>query len=212
VSWLFAATYDPFLRRTEAACLAGWRREILGSAVADGADVLEIGAGTGANLAAYPGLTSRAGRLVLSEPDAHMLVRLRRRADEAGARADLVQASADRIPADAASFDVVVSTLVLCTVPDPHAVLAEAARVLRPGGKLVFLEHVAGEEGSSRLRWQRRVEPVWRRLAGNCRVTRATGEAIERAGFTFETLTRDSMRRALPFIRPTIRGVARLAV
>jgi hypothetical protein len=83
--------------------------------------------------------------------------------------------------------------------------------VLRPNGTLVYLEHVADEEGTSRLAWQRRVEPVWRRLAGNCHLTRRTGEASRRAGFVVDDERRESMRKALPIVRPTVRGTARRA-
>ncbi len=203
MSWLFATAYDPFMRRTERACLADWRRELLAALPAIGARVLEIGAGTGANLAFYPALE----RLVLSDADPHMLARLGRR-PELG-RAEVVRASAGDLPFDDGAFDAVVSTLVLCSVPDQAVTLGEIRRVLRPGGALVFLEHVAAEDAPSRLRWQRRIEPLWSRVAGGCHLTRDTRAAIERAGFAFEALTKESMRKALPIVRPTIRGVAR---
>ncbi|MBX3259730.1 MAG: class I SAM-dependent methyltransferase [Labilithrix sp.] len=204
MSWLFATAYDPFMRRTERACLSAWRRDLLASLPASGARVLEIGAGTGANLAFYPRTLER---LVLTDADPHMLARLRRR-PELG-RAEVARAGADELPFDDASFDAVVSTLVLCSVPDQAATLGEVRRVLRPGGALIFLEHVAAEDAPSRLRWQRRLEPLWSRVAGNCHLTRDTGAAIERAGFAFETLLRESMRKSLPIVRTTIRGVAR---
>ncbi|MBX3222696.1 MAG: methyltransferase domain-containing protein [Labilithrix sp.] len=204
MSWLFATVYDPFMRRTEEACLAEWRRDLLGALPERAGRVLEIGAGTGANVALYPRTLER---LVLTDADEHMLVRLRRRPDTA--HAEIVRASAGALPFEDASFDAVVSTLVLCSVPDPMAALGEIRRVLRPGGALIFLEHVAAEDAPARLRWQRRIEPLWSRLAGNCHLTRDTASAIERAGFTFETLTRESMRKSLPIVRPTIRGVAR---
>jgi len=208
MSWLFAKVYDPVLRKTEEACLARWREELL--APVEGS-VLEIGAGTGRNLDHYPRHLLRADgmteRLVLTDPDVHMLARLRRRPE--AATAEIARASSDALPFPAESFDAVVSTLVLCSVADVDRTLAEVRRVLRPGGALVFLEHVAAEEGSRRLRWQRRLDPVWSRIAGGCHLTRQTDVAIERAGFTFETLTKESMRKAPPFVRPTVRGIAR---
>lgn len=205
MSWLFAAAYDPFMRRTERACLSDWRSDLLGrlSEPIRAKQVLEIGAGTGANLAHYPRTIER---LVLTEPEEHMLARLRRRPE--AARAEIVRADSRALPFESASFDAVVSTLVLCSVPDPARTLAEVRRVLRPGGTFLFLEHVAAEGAPRRLRWQARVEPIWRRLAGDCHLTRRTEAAIARAGLTIESLTKESMRRALPIVRSTIRGVA----
>ena len=101
-----------------------------------------------------------------------------------------------------------VATLVLCTVADPGSALAEIRRVLRPGGLYVFLEHVASDD-ASRLRWQRRLEPAWRVLADGCHVTRRTEASIRDAGFTIDHIERESVRKALPILRPSIRGVAR---
>jgi SAM-dependent methyltransferase len=198
MSWFLAAIYDRYMRKSEQACLASWRAELLAAARGD---VLEVGAGTGANLPCYPAAVTR---LVLCEPDPHMRARL---APRAAGRAELCAASADSLPFADASFDAVVSTLVLCSVPSPDRTLAELHRVLRPGGALLYLEHVAAED-PGRLRWQRRLEPVWRQLAGNCHLTRHTHDAIVRAGFTIDHEARESMRKALPILRPTIRGAA----
>lgn len=204
MSWLMASVYDRMLRGSEAACLARWRAELLSDL--DG-DVLEVGAGTGANLPHY---SPRVAHLVLAEPDPHMRRRLRdavRRAELA--HAEVSDASLGALPMASASFDAVVSTLVLCSVPDQQTALADVYRVLRPGGRFVFLEHVAAETNPGRLRWQRRVEPLWRRLAGNCHLTRRTEEAVLAAGFTIERIQRESIRKAMPLVRPSIRGVAR---
>jgi ubiquinone/menaquinone biosynthesis C-methylase UbiE len=203
MSWLFAAAYDPFMRKSERACLRDWREELLAPL---SGRVIEIGAGTGANVAHYPKLE----RLVLTEPDRHMLERLDAERRRALATAEVVQASADALPFADASFDVAVATLVLCSVPDLGRALAEVRRVLRPGGALVFLEHVAAEDVPSRLVWQERLEPFWCRIAGNCHLARRTAAAITNAGFELESVTKDSMRKALPVVRATIRGVARL--
>ena len=208
MSWLFATVYDPFMRRTEEACLSQWRDELL--APLEGS-VLEIGAGTGANLGHYPRRFVRSAngpeRLVLTDPDLHMLERLRKR-PEAGAL-EIARASSDALPFSDESFDAVVSTLVLCSVPDVERTLAEVRRVLKQGGALFFLEHVAADEHSPRRRWQRRIEPLWSKLAGGCHLTRETDKSIVRAGFTIETLTKESMRKSLPIVRPTVRGIAR---
>jgi ubiquinone/menaquinone biosynthesis C-methylase UbiE len=204
MSWLMASLYDRVLRRSEAACLASWRAELLANVQGD---VLEVGAGTGANLSHFG---PRVTRLVLAEPDPHMRRRLREAMRRAGlASAEMSDAPLGALPMAAASFDVVVSTLVLCSVPDLQAALADALRVLRPGGRLVFLEHVAAEENPARLRWQRRLEPIWRRMAGDCHLTRRTEEALAAAGFSIEWIRRESIRKVFPLVRPSIRGVAR---
>jgi len=229
VSRIFAAIYDPFMRKSERACLAAWRAELLGDAAGE---VLEIGAGTGANLPYYG---ERVTRLVLAEPDRHMRARLEARAhtrpienrwqandSRVGGAAphpvgivgkptilEVPAAPAADLPFADASFDAVVSTLVLCSVPDVPAALAEIRRVLRPGGTLFFLEHVAADEQPDRLAWQRRIEPFWVHVSGNCHLTRRTADAIRAAGFDIEQETRESMRKALPFVRPSVRGIAR---
>ncbi len=204
MSRLFAAIYDPFMRRTERACLAEWRAELLADATGD---VLEIGAGTGANLPFYPPAVKR---LLLTEPDPDMLARLRQRTRVSGLGAvEARSAAVDALPFEDASFDTVVSTLVLCSVPDVATALAEVRRVLRPGGQLLFLEHVAADDRPARLAWQRRLEPLWSHVSGNCHLTRRTGELIAEAGFVVERAERESMRKALPIVRPSVRGVAR---
>jgi len=204
MSWLMAAVYDRFMRRSEEACLAQWRAELLRDL--SGA-VLEVGAGTGVTLPHYP---KPVARLVLCEPDAHMRRKLKRKGDESALRnIEISDASLDSLPFKAGEFDAVVCSLVLCSVPDQRAALAEIARVLKPGGRLVFLEHVAADARPERLKWQRRIEPVWKHLMGNCHLTRRTEAAIVAAGFKFERIQRESIRKALPIVRPSIRGLAR---
>jgi SAM-dependent methyltransferase len=203
--WLTAVIYDRFMRSAEEASLGPWRRELLAGVRGK---VLEIGAGTGASLAFYPP-DANVTRLVLAEPDPHMRARLEARlATRPDARVTISDADVERLPFDDGSFDAVVSMLVLCSVKDPGRAMAEVRRVLAPGGALVYLEHVAADDHPSRLAWQRRIEPVWKHVAGNCRLTRRTS-AIIAAELDVENETRESARKMLPIVRTVVRGVAR---
>jgi ubiquinone/menaquinone biosynthesis C-methylase UbiE len=202
VGWLMSRMYDRFLQGAEDAGLADWRRELLRSA--RGA-VLELGAGTGGNLALYPeGLS----RLVLSEPDRHMRAILQRKL---GRRQDIevLAAQAEALPLPARSFDTVVATLVLCSVDEPLRVLAEIHRVLRPGGMFLFLEHVGAPGGTWTRRAQGLVEPVWKRIAGNCHLTRETGSLLEAAEFELSPCTEETLPGSSTLAGRSIRGVAR---
>lgn len=200
---LIAAVYDRLTEASEAACLREWRSGLLHDLEGG---VLEVGAGTGLNLPYYP---RTLDRLVLSEPDPHMRTRLAERTRGLRwDRAEVLDASLEELPLADATFDAVVGTLVLCSVPSLERALSEIHRVLKPGGRFVFLEHVAAEDRPRRLKWQRRVEPFWMRVSGNCHLTRQTGEAIRAAGFGMLEIRRESMRKAWPLVRPTIRGIA----
>jgi SAM-dependent methyltransferase len=106
-------------------------------------------------------------------------------------------------------FDAVVASLVFCSVPDLPHTLQLIKGLLRPGGRLVFLEHVAAGENTAAFRWQRLLEPLWRRATGNCHLTRRTEEAILNAGFLIERIEREELERAPGVLRRTIRGIAR---
>jgi ubiquinone/menaquinone biosynthesis C-methylase UbiE len=203
MAWFMALIYDRFMARMEQARVGAWRAELL--APLDGT-VLEVGAGTGVNLPHYrPAVT----RLVLAEPDRDMRKRLAASVARSGrAGVEISEASLRTLPFADGELDAVVCTLVLCSVRDPAAALAEIRRVLRPGGALVFIEHVAHAE-PARLAWQRRLEPVWRRIAGDCRLTRRTAETIAAAGFRFDPLIEEQVPEAWPITRSSIRGVAR---
>ncbi len=191
-----AKVYDWFMSGTEAACLSAWRAEVLAGATGS---VLEIGAGTGANIPFYPAVD-----LHLLEPDAGMREQLLSRFPGA----NVVSGNGEMLPFEEASFDTVVSTLVLCSVADPLASLREIWRVLKPGGVFIFIEHVASHD-QKRLKWQRRWDPIWSRAAGGCHTCRDTESSILASGFRIENITHESMRKALPIVRPTIRGIAR---
>jgi len=207
MSWFVASNYDRWMRPAEAACLVEWRADLVRGLTGD---VLEVGAGTGAMLSHYPLTISR---LVLAEPDRHMRRRLAAKCRRMVLPTfELSDATIEWLPLPDASLDAVVSALVLCSVPSEHTALAEILRVLRPGGRLFFLEHVVADRLSSRFAWQRRLEPAWRFFAGNCHLTRDTEHAIGAAGFHVDQIRRESMRKAMPFMRPSIRGTARKPV
>ena len=198
-----ATFYDAFMGSMERASVGAWRQSLLADVRGR---VLEVGAGTGANLPYYP---AGLERLVVAEPDANMRAKLAKRLAAVGSAAEVSDASLEKLPWPDASFDVVVGTLVLCTVPDPAAALAEIRRVLVPGGGFVYLEHVAADHHPGRLAWQRRIEPVWGVIAGGCKLTRRTSETIRAAGFDVAGETRESARKSLPLVRTMVRGTAR---
>jgi ubiquinone/menaquinone biosynthesis C-methylase UbiE len=197
---LFAALYDRMLAATEEAGLRDRRRELLRSARGR---VVEIGAGTGANVGLYPDAVTE---LVLTEPEEPMARRLRAKA-AGDPRVRVVEAGADALPFDDGAFDTVVSTLVLCTVPDQQRALAEIRRVLAPGGRLLALEHVRADEPGL-AKWQDRVVPVWRFVARGCHPNRDTAAALERAGFAIERLEHAELPKTPPIARPLIAAVA----
>jgi len=196
----FARIYDLSLWPGEHAGMRNHRRTLLAHARGR---VLEIGAGTGLNVPHYrPGLTE----LILSEPDASMCRRLERRAD---GRASVVPARADELPVEDASLDTVVSTFVLCSVESPEAALSEIRRVLRPGGRLLLIEHVRAD-----TRWlaslQRRLRGPWSRFACGCRCDQPTPELLRASGFRAEL--RPALWRAMPpVVRPIVVGQAFVA-
>lgn len=164
--------------------------------------VLEIGAGTGANIPHY----EMAERVVLAEPSAPMRAHLDTKLPLARVPIEVSPAAASPLPFDDASFDAVVATLMLCTVPDVQEALAEARRVLRPGGELRFLEHGAEHHGR-RAMWQHRIEPVWRRVGQGCHLTRDPRAEVEAAGFTI-THYEVFDPKAPGILRPFCEGVA----
>lgn len=142
--------------------------------------VLEVGIGTGLNLPFYD--RSQVQSLVGVDPAEQMHVLARRRSARAGLPVDLRTLSADRLPFDDASFDTVVCTYTLCSVPDPLAALAEMRRVLRPQGKLLFAEHGLAPDAAV-ARWQARIEPAWKHIAGGCHLQRDVPRLLAQAGF-----------------------------
>jgi ubiquinone/menaquinone biosynthesis C-methylase UbiE len=187
---VFAAGYDRFMATAEKADLGARRAALLADARGR---VLELGAGTGVNLPYYG---PDVAEVVLLEPSEPMARRLERKLGTARVPARAVLAPAEALPFEDSSFDTVVATLVLCTVTDPERVLAEVERVLAPGGRLLFLEHVLATD--ERLaRWQRRLNPLQKRVACGCHLDRPTPDLIARR-FEILRLERDRMRKSPP--------------
>lgn len=202
---LFAAGYDRLLADTEKAGLRDIRAGVV--AQAHGRTV-ELGAGTGLNLDHYgDGVTD----LTLTEPFAPMAKRLRERLEDSGRQGTVIEAPAEKLPFGDDEFDSAVCTLVLCTVDDQQASLAELGRVLRPGGHLYFCEHVrSSKEGTAR--WQDRFHRPWRWFGHGCNCNRDTRASIESAGFKITELTEGELPKTPPIARPLISGVAELPV
>jgi ubiquinone/menaquinone biosynthesis C-methylase UbiE len=198
--FVFAALYDRMMRRGEERSMGKRRGELVANAHGR---TLEIGAGTGANIPHYPDAIQE---LILAEPFEPMRRRLERKLGETGKSASTLDAAAEAIPLEDESVDTVVSTLVLCTVDFPAVALAEVGRVLRPGGQLLFIEHVRSH--SPRVaRWQDRMETPWRHFGAGCRCNRDTIASIAAAGFS--TQHEDVHWRGVPpIVAPLVIGRA----
>ena len=201
----FAAVYDRVLAGPERAGLADARAGLLADATGS---VLEIGAGTGVNLAHLP--HTAIASLTLVEPSLPMRERLvanvAKLRDPLPADTHVIDGSASALPVDDGTVDTVVSTLVLCSVPDLDAAVTELRRVVAPGGRLLVLEHVAGHGRTRRM--QGLIDPAWRVVARGCRLVRDTRDALERGGFD----TTDVADWRLPgggVTGPALRGTAR---
>ena len=197
---LFAMTYDRQIRKTEEAGLRAMRQRLLAGAKGQ---VIEIGAGTGANLPCYgPEVES----LTVTEPLTPMMRKLERRIRDGSSSAKVLRAPAEDLPFDSETFDVAVSTLVLCGVDDQPRALRELRRVLRPGGRLLFLEHVRSDDPAvarvqDRLNWLNRIVIC-------CNLNRPTLDTIKQAGFTVTSLEHIALPKAPKFVGSAIVGVA----
>jgi ubiquinone/menaquinone biosynthesis C-methylase UbiE len=197
-AWALAAI-DPLMHR-----VYGDRKQSLMIDLPD--TIVEIGPGAGPNFRYYPS----GARVVAIEPNEAQHARLRTRAAKTGLEIDLLGTPAEAIPLADASADLVVSTLVLCSVSDPERVLSEVKRVLRPGGRFVFIEHVAAPEGSRLARVQKHLARPWAFLFDGCRIDRRSGDLIERT-FGRTSIAPFRLRpRWLP-VSPHVAGVAERA-
>ncbi len=198
---VFARLYDLSLAQAERAGMRERRRALIATA---SGRTLELGAGTGLNVEHY---TNAVTELTLAEPEPAMRRLLARRVAARGL-GSVIDARAESLPFTDGSLDTVLCTLVLCTVEDPAAALAEVARVLAPGGRFLFIEHVRAESA-----WlgglQDRLHGPWRRLVVGCRCNRRTARIMHEAGFEVD-VREARWRRVPPIVAPLILGSATL--
>ena len=198
--WFFALTYDGQMKKVEKAGLSALRSQALAGA---SGRVLEIGAGTGANLPHYG---REVESLTITEPEPPLVRRLEQRVREHGSAAKVLRAPAEDLPFEDGSFDTAVSTLVLCGVSDQPRALRELRRVLKPGGRLIFIEHVRSSEPRV-ARLQDRMNGLNRLVAG-CECNRPTLESMQAEGFEVTNVEHATLEKAPKFVRPLIVGAA----
>ena len=198
---IFAAGYDRVMAGTEKATFGAHREALLRDVRGR---VLEIGGGTGANLQYYG---DGVEELVVTEPEEPMARRLEGKLEGLSFPVRVVRAPAEELPFEDASFDYVVSTLVLCTVNDPQRALAQARRLLKPGGKLVFMEHVRSDDPKL-ARWQDRLHGLQHAIGHGCNCNRDTLANIKSSGFSVASVEHDRVKKAPPIVRPLIVGTA----
>lgn len=198
--WMFAFWYDKLNYAIEWR-LKDYRRRTAGRARGD---VLEIGGGTGINLRFYPGDVN----LTMVEPNPHMVPRLRRRAKRHNVQLTVVPDYGEELSFEDASFDTVVTSLVLCTVKDLDKVIGEARRILRPGGSFYFYEHVQSHN-PRRQRFEDLLNPYWKWATAGCNLNRDIESAIRRAGFSHVDVDEfDLSIKGVPLTLPNIVGTA----
>lgn len=199
---LFARLYDPVMRPAERTILTEHRRYLTSGI--SGA-VLDLGAGTGAMFPYFTAVTPDAAAVTLFaiEPDPHMRRRAVERARDLGLEITIEDAGAEALPFADGSFDVVIASLVFCTIPDVDAALSEVARVLKPGGEFRFLEHVRGDGTVGVVHDV--LAPAWQTLAGGCHLNRETVEVFRRDE-RFELVDFTRVHADRPQIVPLVRG------
>lgn len=173
--------------------LLPYRQRVIGAAEGR---VLEIGIGSGLNLGLYG---DKVEQVIGLDPSPKLLGMARDAAREASQTVELLEGSAERVPLEDRNVDTVVTTWTLCTIPDAGRALSEARRVLKPSGRLLFVEHGLAPEAGVR-RWQDGLNPVWKRISGGCNLNRAIGEIVRHAGFDIERLETGYMKGPKPMV------------
>ena len=187
--WVLPCLLDLAMRNSR---LAGYRHATI--KVARGR-VLEIGVGSGLNLPIYGAAVDQVYGI---DPSPELLDRASTRIGEARVPVLLVRASAEQLPFADTAFDTLVMTWTLCSIPNPSAALAEIRRVLKPGGRLMFVEHGLSPEPGI-IRWQHRLTPYWRRIGGGCHLDRKMDDLIRSAGFRIDALETGYMKGPKPW-------------
>jgi ubiquinone/menaquinone biosynthesis C-methylase UbiE len=152
--------------------------------------VLEIGVGSGLNFRFY---TDRAERVIGLDPSPQLLSMSRKATNPAAVLVDLLEASAESMPLEDHAVDTIVTTWSLCTIPDVQRALGEMRRVLRPGGRLLFVEHGRSPDDNVG-RWQDRLTPLWRRIGGGCHLNRPIDQLLQASGFSIERMDTGYMK------------------
>ena len=195
-----AAIYDPataFFERT----LLRPHREYLVTEL-DGA-VLDIGAGTGAMFPYFDAVADASTEFHATEPDPHMRQQATEKANAQTTPIRIESAPAEALPYDDATFDVVIASMVFCTIPKVESAVSEIGRVLKPGGELRFFEHVIDDGWRARV--QSALAPLWKRLAGGCHLTRQTGSRLV-ADRSFDVVEINRLNLGVTPVRPFVRG------
>jgi len=188
-SRLFAWLLDLTMRQ---GFLQPYRERVIGAA---SGRILEIGVGTGLNLSLYaPGVDGVVGL----DPSARLLATARERSRQAAVPVDFIKGSAELLPFDSGEIDTVVTTWTMCSIPDVSRALREMRRVLRPGGRLLFVEHGRAPDRGV-CWWQDRLTPGWRRMSGGCHLNRPIRDLVADAGFRIERLDTGYLRRRTPW-------------
>jgi ubiquinone/menaquinone biosynthesis C-methylase UbiE len=197
---LFAAIYDPATALVERTLLRPHREYLVANL--DGT-VLDLGAGTGAMFPYFDSVANAATEFHATEPDPHMRRQATEKANAQATSIRIESAPAETLPHGDATFDVVIASMVFCTIPDIEAAISEVARVLKPGGELRFFEHVIDDGWRARV--QSALEPLWKPLAGGCHLTRQTGSRLV-ADRSFDVVEIERLNLGVTPIRPFVRG------